>query len=128
MVENGADIHACTNFALITSSENVHIEIIKFLISFDLKYYSNKSWIIEFVLKNKLVEFYENFGIDTEKIPQTKDDILKYTNSNDFESIKKCRNFDFSTEEYYLFFKCLSKNNTKMIELIFGFIEDKNLQ
>jgi hypothetical protein len=81
--------------------------------------------------KHKLVQFYENFGINgdqilSQKIPQSKNDIMKYIDMQDFESLKKCDEFDYTIDDYYYFFKCLSKNNIELTQLIFDKIKDKD--
>ena len=129
LVENGADIHARGDSALLYSNTCGHIEIIKFLLDSDLEYFCVKQFAINIVKKYKLYEFYEKFKIDnndkSSKIPQKKSDILNYINSQDLKSIKKCNEFDFSTDRYYCFFKALESNNYEMIKVIFDFIENK---
>ena len=41
------------------------------------------------------------------------------------ESIKKCNEFDFSSDQYYYFFKALELNNHEILKVIFDFIENK---
>ena len=41
------------------------------------------------------------------------------------ESIKKCNEFDFSSDQYYYFFKALELNNYEILNVIFDFVENK---
>jgi ankyrin repeat protein len=129
LIENGANIHTGGDCVLILSSDNRHIEVVKFLLNSDLEYFSKNQKAINVVKKHKLIEFYKKFGIieevPSQKIPQLKNDIMKYINSNDLESLKICNEFDFSMDEYYYFFKSLVQNKIEINQIIFGFIKDK---
>ena len=130
LVENGADIHADDDEALVLSSENGHIKVVKFLLNADLEYFSTNKNAIEIVKKYNLSEFYEKFKIDNKtvkllKVSQTPNDILKYIKSQDTDSIKKCNEFDFSTNQYYYFFKALELCNYEILKIIFDFIKNK---
>ena len=128
LVEKGANIHIDNDYPLIWSNIYNRIEVVKILLNSDLEYFSKNQKAIEIVKSRKLVEFYEKFGIDVinQKIPQSKDDIMKYIDLQDLETLKKCEEFDFSIDEYYYFFKCLSKNNIELIQFIFDKIKDKD--
>jgi hypothetical protein len=116
---------------LIEAYINKYIVIVKFLINSDLDYYAKNMNAIKIVKTNKLLEFYEKFKIEHEtvqlppKIQQTQNDILKYINSQDLESIKKCTEFDFSIDQYNYFFKALELNNYEITKAIFDFIKNK---
>jgi ankyrin repeat protein len=128
LVEKGADIHAEDDHALTWSSVNGHIEIVKILLNSDLEYFSKNQTALNIVKEHKLIEFYEKFGIivkNSQKIPKSKNDIMKYINSNDLESLKNCSKFDFSIDGYYYFFESLLLNNIEINQTIFGFIKDK---
>jgi hypothetical protein len=63
LVKNGANIHINNDQVIKMSSENEHIEIIKFLINSNLEYFSANELARKIVIKHKLVEFYQKFGI-----------------------------------------------------------------
>ena len=63
MVEKGSDIHLDHDYVFRWSNENGHIEIVKFLLNFDLEYFSNNELARNIVIKHKLIEFYEKFNI-----------------------------------------------------------------
>jgi hypothetical protein len=129
LVEKGANIHSRDDFALELSSGNKYIDIVKYLLNTDLEYFSKNQKAIDIVKRHKLIDFYDKFGIFQEKpsrkMPQSKNDIIKYINSNDLESFKICNEFDFSMDGYYYFFESLSLNNIEINQTIFGFIKDK---
>ena len=125
LVENRADIHADDEYALRLSSENGHIDVVKFLLNSDLEYFAINKYAIEIVKKHNLSEFYEKFKINLNTVSLSKNDILNYIDSQDIESIKKCDEFDFSTDEYDCFFKALELDNNDFLQTIFDFIKDK---
>jgi hypothetical protein len=127
LIEKGANIHARDDYALRYSSLENYTKIVKFLLNSDLEYFSKDQRAIDIVKKHKLIEFYEKFEIQrtSRKIPQSKNDIMKYINTNDLESLKICNEFDFSMDGYYYFFKSLLFNNIEINQTIFGFIKDK---
>jgi len=118
LIEKGANIHARDDDALRWSSYYGYIEVVKFLINSDLVFFSKYKNSIEIVKKHKLSEFYEKFGIFSVKLPQSKNDILKYINSQDLISLKNCKEFDFSMNDYFYFFEALVLNNDEMINAI----------
>ena len=77
-----------------------------------------------FVKEHELVEFYEKFGIILPKIPKLSE-VLNYIKSQDLEHIKKCNEFDFSTDHYFCFFEALESNNDEIVKVIFDFIKNK---
>ena len=125
LIENGAKVRSICINELERLVKNGHIDVVKLLINSDLEFFSTDKNTIEFVKNHYLSEFYEKFKIDSNIIPQTKNDVLKYINSQDLESIKKCNEFDFSSDQYYYFFKALELNNYELLEVIFNFIENK---
>jgi ankyrin repeat protein len=130
LVQNGANVHANIDEALVCASNNKHIEIVKILLYSDLEYFSTNKTAAVIVKNHNLLEFYEKFKIDLDivqlsKISQTPCDIHRYINSIDLESIKKCNEFDFSSYQYYYFFKALESNNYEILKVIFDFIQNK---
>ena len=127
LIKMGANIHIRDDYILRYSSDNKYYNIAKYLLNSDLEYFSKNKNAIDIVKKHKLVEFYEKFGIDFDgkKICQTKSDVLKYINSQDLSSLKKCEEFDFSSDNYYCFFVALESNNDEIIKVIFEFVKNK---
>jgi hypothetical protein len=91
------DIHAEDDYVLRSSSYHGNIEVVKFLLNYDLEYFFKNKIAIDIVKKHKLIEFYKKFGIieeePSQKIPQSKNDIMKYIDTNDIESLKNCNEF-----------------------------------
>ena len=130
LVENGANIHSNNESILKYSSEEGRIGMIKMILKTDLEYYSKNKIAIDIVKKNRLFEFYEKFGINSDEIlsssvSQSWTDVLRYINIQDLESLKKCNQFNFSTNGYYFFFCALELNNPEIIKVIFDFIKNK---
>jgi ankyrin repeat protein len=63
LVEKGSDIHAGHDYALKWSSQYGYIEVVKFLINADLEYFCKDKLARNIVIKHKLDEFYEKFEI-----------------------------------------------------------------
>jgi ankyrin repeat protein len=130
LTENGANIYGFVDDILLWLSFRAHVDIFKFFLDRNLEYFLKYQIAKEIVIYHKLVEYYEKFDICIKeniilKTSQTKDDIMKYINSNDSVSLKNCNEFDFSMNDYYYFFKSLMINNIEINQIIFNFIENK---
>lgn len=64
LVEKGSNIHTNDDIALKDAYIHNHKDIVKFLIKLDLDYFSKKNFAREIVLNYKMIEIYENFGIN----------------------------------------------------------------
>jgi hypothetical protein len=130
LIEKGSNINTDDNCMDRWSNWNEKNTIVQYLLDTYLKNYSTNQEAIEFVKKYKLFEFYEEYKIDPyviglSKISEKSNNILKYIDSQDLESIKKCNEFDFSKNQYYYFFKALELNNYEFLKVVFEFIENK---
>ena len=124
LVENGANIHAKDDYTLRMSSVSCHIDIVKFLIYSDIEYFKNNKITIPIIQKHNLNEFCKILGIN--EISATKNDILSHIENQNIGFFKQWIHFDFSSDEYFCFFKALDTNNIELIQLIFDKIQNKD--
>jgi siroheme synthase (precorrin-2 oxidase/ferrochelatase) len=76
---------------------------------------------IKIIIKEKeLEEYYYSVKIFS------KDDVSNYIKNKDTENIKKCKNFDFSEDNYKFFLVALMSKDAKIVRIIYDFINDKN--
>ena len=96
-------------------------ELVKFILEFDIKYFSKNKMAIDFVKKKRYDEYYEKFNISFEN----ETDILNYIEKSDLVSLKKCKNDHFSENDYVYFSKALLNKNKDVLKIIYEKIENK---